>query len=193
MPPKVKITEDAILEASVQLIREHGFECFNARDLAKNLNCSTQPIFWKFKNMDELKKASYKKVEEIYNQYMIDGMRESNSFRGMGLAYINFARHEKNLFKLLFMSDSIEVKSVFEMIEGDDNLEIIQMISKMTELNKENSKQLYINIWLVTHGIASMFATNSCNFTDTEIETILEDSFIGFKSQLKLKESRNDE
>ena len=39
MPPKVKISEDAILEASVQLIREHGFECFNSRDLAKKLNC----------------------------------------------------------------------------------------------------------------------------------------------------------
>jgi AcrR family transcriptional regulator len=187
MPPKVRITEDSILEASIQLLRERGLDAINARDLAERLNCSTQPIFWRFQNMDELKKVLYEKIEKIYNQHMLDGMKNSNSFLGMGLAYINFAKKEKNLFKLLFMSNYIKVKSVFEMIEGEDNKEIIQMISQMTNLQEEKAKQLYINIWLVTHGIAAMLATNSSNFTDSEIETILKDSFSGFSNQLRSK------
>jgi|GEM_PF-3419188 len=77
MPPKVKITEDAIVEASIQLIRERGIEGFNARDLAKNLNCSTQPIFWKFKTIDDLKKVVHKKVDEIYNEHMINGLKKA--------------------------------------------------------------------------------------------------------------------
>jgi AcrR family transcriptional regulator len=187
VPPKVRITEDAILETSIQLLREKGLDAINARELAERLNCSTQPIFYRFENMDELKKVLYKKIENVYNQYMLDGMETSNSFLGMGIAYINFAKNEKNLFKLLFMSDSIKVKSIFEMIEGEDNQEIIQIISQMTNLQEEKAKQLYINIWLVTHGIASMLATNSCTFTDSEIETILEDSFTGFSNQLRSK------
>lgn len=192
MPPKVKITEDAIIEASIQLIKERGIEGFNARDLAKNLNCSTQPIFWKFKTIDELKKVVHKKVDEIYNEHMINGLKKANSFLGMGLAYISFAKNEKNLFRLLFMSNSIKTESIFEMIEGEDNLEIIKLISQMTGLKEKGSKQLYIDIWLVVHGIASMLATNSCNFTDNEIETIVKDSFAGFKHQLKLKESGDE-
>lgn len=188
MPPKERITEDAILEAAIQLIRERGLESFNVRELALRLNCSTQPIFWKFQNMDNLRKILYKKVEETYNLHMLSGMKNRNSFLGMGIAYINFAKNEKNLFKLLFMSDSIQVKSIFEIIDDDENKEIVQLISQMTDLNEKNAKQLYIDIWLITHGIASMLATNSCNFTDNEIENIIKDSFAGISKQLKLKQ-----
>lgn len=77
-------------------------------------------------------------------------------------------------------------------IEGEDNLEIIELISQMTGLKEKGSKQLYINIWLVVHGIASMLATNSCNFSNNEIETIVKDSFAGFSRELKLKESGDE-
>jgi AcrR family transcriptional regulator len=188
MPPKVQITEEAILLASVEIVRERGMEAINAREIAKRLHCSTQPIFWKFQTMDDLKKALYEKVEELYNNHMFQGMEQGNPFLGAGLAYINFAKSEKNLFKFIFMSDSIQVKSIFEMIEGEDNREIIVMISKMTNLNEEYAKQLFINIWLVTHGIASMMATNSCHFTDTEIDQILSDSFMGLSKQFQQKQ-----
>lgn len=192
MPPKVKITEDSIIEASIQLIREQGIESLNARELAKRLNCSTQPIFWKFKNIQELKETVYKKVEDIYEEYMINGMKEANSFLGMGLAYISFAKNEKNLFKLIFMSDSIKIESIFEMAEGKDNHEIIKLIMRKTNLQEESAKQLYVDIWMVIHGIASMLAANSCNFTENEIKTILKDSFQGISKELKLKESKED-
>ncbi len=188
MPPKVQITEEAILLTSIQIVRESGVEAINAREIAKRLHCSTQPVFWRFQTMDELKKALYGKAEEIYNNDMLKGMKHENPFLGAGLAYINFAKAEKNLFKFLFMSDSIQVKSVFEMIEGEDNQEIIVMISKMTNIKVEYAKQLFINIWLVTHGIASMMATNSCHFTDNEIHQILSDSFMGLCKQFQQKQ-----
>lgn len=167
-------------------------ESFNSRELAKKLKCSTQPIFWKYKTMDELKKVVYKKVEELYSRHILNGMSNNNSFLAMGMAYIDFAKKEKNLFKLLFMSNSIKVKNVFEMIGSEEDHEIIKIISQMTSLSEENSKQLYINIWLVTHGIASMEATNTCIFTDSEIEDILTDSFMGFSRQFKYKETEKD-
>ncbi|MFD3450372.1 TetR/AcrR family transcriptional regulator [Microbacteriaceae bacterium 4G12] len=193
MPPKERITEEAIIETSIKLIQEGGLESFNARELAKRLNCSTQPIFSKFKSMDELRGILYGKVEKIYNQHMLEGMKNHNSFFGMGIAYIDFAKTEKNLFKMLFMSDSIKVKSVFEMIDGEDNHEIVQMISKMTDLIEENAKQLFVDIWLITHGIASVLVANSCEFSDTEIENILKDAFMGFSRQLKLKQNGKEE
>lgn len=185
LPPKVKISEESILCAALEITREKGLDSVNARELAKKLNCSTQPIFRTFKNMDELKTKLYARVEINYNEYMLNGMKNENSFLGMGLAYIEFAKTERNLFKLLFMSDFIKVESVFEMIEGDDNKEVIAIISKSTGLDEEHSKQLYIDIWLVTHGIASMMATNCCTFSEKEILQILKDAFMGFWGQLK--------
>lgn len=188
MPPKVKISQATIVNAAIELIREKGMESLNARELAKKLGCSTQPIFRTFANMEELKKFLYIQVEEFYNQYVLKGMNSSIPFLGIGLAYIDFAFKEKNLFKLLFMSDHFKTKSVHEMVEGEDNKEIIRMISKSAGLSEAAAKQLFLEIWLVTHGIASFVATNTCGYGMEEIEGILKDAFVGFKLQLERKE-----
>lgn len=194
MPPKVKTTEDAIVNTAIELIRKHGWDYMNARNLAKMLGCSTQPIFRVFGNMEILKIAIYKKAEEIYNQQLLQAMQKpENQFLSMGLAYIEFSKKEKNLFKLIFMSDFITTNSIMDMLEGEDNKEVIMMISQQTNLTEENAKQFFLEIWLVTHGIASMFATNSCNFSEEEIRRILLDSYTGYLYTLKKGENKTDE
>ena len=188
MPPKIKIKEDAILDVALEITRKSGIEGVNARELAKELGCSIQPVFRTFQNMENLKKALYKKVEEHFNAYMLNGMNHRIPFLGMGLAYINFAKEEKNLFKLLFMSDAIHVDSPMDMISGQENQEVIALIAGMTQLNEENSKKLYVDIWLLTHGIASLVATNHCHFNNEEAEIILMDAFKGFLNQFSKKE-----
>ena len=54
MPPKSKINKQDILTSSLEIIRKSGFEEVNARSIAKEMNCSTNPIFRVYKNMDEL-------------------------------------------------------------------------------------------------------------------------------------------
>ena len=50
-----RINKEDIIEASFSCVREKGIEGVNAREIAKRLNCSVQPIFYRFKNMEELK------------------------------------------------------------------------------------------------------------------------------------------
>ena len=54
MPPKVKITKEDIIKTAVELVRSNGAEALNARAVAAELNCSTQPVFSNFATMDEL-------------------------------------------------------------------------------------------------------------------------------------------
>ncbi|MDO9493643.1 TetR/AcrR family transcriptional regulator [Acetobacterium sp.] len=188
MPPKIKIKEDAILDVALEITRKSGIKGLNAREIAKILDCSIQPIFRTFQNMDNLKTALYQKVEDYYNTYMLAGMNHRIPFLGMGLAYIRFASEEKNLFKLLFMSESIAVDNPMDMISGDDNQEVIELIAGMTGLNQEHSKKLFVDIWLLTHGIASLVATNHCQFSHQEIEAILMDAFKGYLDLFTKKE-----
>ena len=51
MPPKSKLTRSDIVEKAFSLTRLMGYENITARLLAKELQCSTQPIFHIFKNM----------------------------------------------------------------------------------------------------------------------------------------------
>lgn len=189
MPPKVKITEEIILNEAILLIQEKGYENLNARDLAKKIGCSVHPIFRVFQSMDGLKEAVYKKAEDFYNSKMFEAGEKEDGFFQMGLAYIDFAKNEKNLFKMLFMSDAFQKQSIMDIAgatEGDD--EVIEMICQMTGLNKVSAKELYAGIWLTTHGIAAMFATNSCRYNDDEIKRLLHNSFMGLLMKLKKEE-----
>ena len=55
MPPKVKVTKEDIITASIDMVREKGTDILNARAIAAHMGCSTQPIFSNYASMDELK------------------------------------------------------------------------------------------------------------------------------------------
>jgi hypothetical protein len=89
------------------------------------------------------------------------------------------------------MSDEFKGKSIFDMIRDGGNQSILQMISEMTGLKPENAEQLFVDIWLMTHGIASLVATNDCDFSEEQIVKILMDSFSGIQHQLSMQEDKN--
>lgn len=192
MPPQVKITKEEILNTAIELIKERGFENLNARDLAKKIGCSVHPIFRVFQSMDGLKTEVYKKVEALYNDKMMEAGNQEDGFFQMGITYIHFAKNEKNLFQMLFMSDAFQKQSIMDIVgstEGDD--EVIEMICQMTGLGKISAKELYAGIWLTVHGIASMFATNTCSYNDDEIKRLMNNSFLGLVMKLKKEEEEN--
>jgi AcrR family transcriptional regulator len=186
MPPKVKVTQEAILTASIEIVKHKGIGNLNARDIGKALGCSVQPIFSNFENMEQLKEVLYQRIETLFDEHMRMGMgKHQIPFLGMGLAYIDFAKSEQNLFKFLFMSDGFKGKSVLDMIRAEENREIVRIIAGMTGLDFERAEQLFLSIWLITHGIAALMATNDCDFSEETIVKLLTDAFSGMKTQFK--------
>ena len=64
MPPKAKISKEMIVNAALEIARLTGAENINARTVSQKLNCSTQPIMYHFKTIEDLKKATYQKADE---------------------------------------------------------------------------------------------------------------------------------
>ena len=187
MPPKIKVTQDQIIQAAMDIVRESGIDALNARALAKHLDCSIQPIFKNFETMGSLKQALLVEAQKIYDGYTQKGMENPNPFLGIGLGYIQFAQEEKNLFKLLFMTNEFKQTSLIQIIKDDENQEVVKLVAQLSGLSLVLSEQLFIDVWLITHGIASMCATNDIDLSLDEVTTILRDAFAGFKHQL-LKE-----
>jgi len=190
MAPKIKISYEDIIKASIAIVREQGMEFVNARSVAAKLNCSIQPLFRTFGTMDDLKSAIYKRAEEIYNKAMIAALKNSGEdifvFLAMGLAYIDFAKTETNLFRLLFMSNAFNQGSAADIAgntAGDEK--VIALISTSTGLDAKKAQELYTGLWFTTHGIASLLATNSCTLTEDETERILRNVFKGLLHSLK--------
>ena len=191
MSAKAIIKEETLINGAVKIIRNNGIEELSARNLAKTVGCSTQPIFRIFKNMDELKDKVYDVVYEIHQKFINKEQTHQVAFIGVGLSYIRFARKEKNLFKFLFMSNVSKYNNILDMAENEQGKIYAEMIQKSTGLSYDASKQIYINTWLIIHGIASMMATTNSELSDEEIETIIFDAFKGYRQVNMNKELNN--
>ena len=115
MPPKIKTTREAIVGAALELVRTSGSQSINARNVAAALNCSTQPVFSNFANMEELKLAVVDKADRLCAEY-IRLETESGlypAYKASGMAYIRFAKEEKELFKYTFMKVESSSSGIF--------------------------------------------------------------------------------
>ena len=116
MPPKTRITKELIIEKSFEITKSEGIENLNARYLAKQLNCSTMPIFKVFNDMNELKFELKKKIDAYYNDFILAHLDKNNYLYTMSFAYIDFAIKEKNLFGALFVNEFIKTRSIEEVV-----------------------------------------------------------------------------
>lgn len=180
MPPKTIVSKEKILRAAFTITRKSGIDAVNARSIAKELGCSTHPIFREYEAMQDLKKDLLQYTENYYNQYVGSRMSGDNPFLRLGLAYIEFAKNESNLFRMIFMSNNFELYDFMEMINDEENKVIILGIASSANVDEAKAKDLYLKVWLFTHGIASMLATNTIHLSQEQIENLLKEAFRSF-------------
>lgn len=184
MPPKVKFTKEAILSAATELVRATGLPALTARALSEKLNCSVVPIFSVFENMENLCAEVVAEARRIYNGYIEEGLTYDLPFKGAGLKYIEFARREPNLFRILFMSDSRGGLDSFLLLDTN-NGKIVGALMSSWGLDEPTARSLHKDILLYTHGIAVMCVTGSCTFTDEEISERLTFAFTAMLKEIK--------
>lgn len=184
MPPKIKITKEDIVTAAVDTVRKNGEQALNARTIAAVLHCSTQPIFSNFAAMEELRLAVVEAADALCQEYM---KREVASgvyppYKANGMAYIRFAKEEKELFKLLYMRDRTN-----EMIpeETDTGNQMEAMVQGNIGLTGMDAKLFHLEMWAYVHGIATMIATGFFDLEWELISRMLTDSYQGLKKQFE--------
>ena len=179
MPPKVKITKEDIINAAVDIVRESGAETLNARIIASVLDCSTQPVFSNFATMEELHKSVVSSVYEIYLNFLRSELErgEYPPYKSFGMAYIRFAKEEKELFKLLFMCDQSQ-KSWTPTLDFEES---VKMIMNANGVTKEKAELIHLEMWTCVHGIAVMTATSFLSFEWDVISGMVTDIYQGLR------------
>lgn len=179
MPPKVKITKEDIIQTTIALIQKSGEQAINARTIANCLKCSTQPIFSNFTTMEDLQKAVR---IAAYDYYRIFLKNEAESgkyphYKAYGMAYIRFAREERELFKLLFMRD----RTGEDLSPSPDFEESVEMIMRANGMRYEKAKCVHLEMWACVHGIATMLATSFLPLEWEMISDMLTDVYQGIR------------
>lgn len=187
MPPKARFTKIQITQAGLEIIRNEGMENLTARALGKKLGSSACPIFTVFENMEEVQAEVKKAAKALYAKYVTRGLGDTPAFKGVGMQYILFAIKEPKLFQLLFMSEQPQkpvVANVLPIIE-DSYDEILLSIKNSFELNESEAENLYRHLWIYTHGIAVLCATNMCTFTPEEMGRMLTEIRVSVLNEIK--------
>ena len=190
MPTTLKITKEKILDAAFSIARSYGINKVSNREIAKRLNCSIRPIYYQFKNVDELNKELYVKIEKFFYKFIMDNMVDTMPlYKQVGINYIKFAREETNLFKFLFMTRSDLIPKEFVSKDQEDFKELVKLIKISTKLSDKDIESFHIKMWIFAHGIATLSANNTVEFNDEQISHLLS---LEFQALMLLEENPNN-
>lgn len=189
MPPKAKFTKEKIIEAALDIVRADGMQALTARALGAKLCSSARPIFTVFQSMDEVQQEVIAAARLLYAEYVKNGLcqKEIPAFKGVGMQYIQFALTEPKLFQVLFMSEQgqkTDVRDILPVID-ESYPQILASVQNSYSLSQSDSEWLYRHLWIYTHGIAVLCATNLCSFTAQEMGTMLTEVCMAMLNKLK--------
>ena len=179
MPPKVKVTKEMVADASFEVIRSKGHENLNARTVSEFLGCSTQPVLYSFKTVDEIREAAYEIADGYHTSFIMPKETDENPMLSLGLNYVRFGQEEKNLFRLLFQTDKFGGKDVGALMSDPGLSEILGIMSAGLEMDVEQARDVFLTFFCVAHGMASLLANNSMEYDEGQCQKMLEQVFYG--------------
>lgn len=177
MPASKKVTRDDIINAALDVLRERGFSAVNARSVAKKLGCSTQPIYFSFANMDELKTELTKRAVDEHVGRVIAAIRSNDGTRShysdYGIGFIHFAMQEKQLFRWLYLEDGQIGKKELDVLLP----EIIKTIVDEYGYPEQTARLFHRDMAIFAYGLAILLNTDTLSLSEYEIEKHLARNF----------------
>lgn len=186
MPSSPKISKETILEHALQMLIREGYAALNIKALAKEIGLSTQPISRHFGSMDGLRTALSKYALLYATRKQAPVSSGMQAFYDSGVAYVNIAFDEPNLFKYLYMStDSGYIINGFDALTVKENeADLTEQVAATLTISKEEASAFCKNMIIYTHGLASYIAAGLITATKPEVYEMMRQAGEGFLLQI---------
>ena len=169
MPAVRKVSKEQIIDAAVDVLRDDGFSAINARSVAKKLGCSTQPIYFSFRNMEELKAALTERAIQMHTQRVRDSLRihEGNDSRysSYGMGFVKFDAEEKQLFRWLYLEGEQLGPYQNDVLTS----EVISVITEEFGYEEDVARRFHQDMVYFTYGLAILANTDHLHLTEAEL------------------------
>lgn len=172
MPKSNKIAREDVLKGAAEVVRKRGVGALNARAVAGELGCSTQPVYSFFTSMDALKEALVEEAKARYHDFIEEYILRAgrSRYECFGMGFVKFAREERGLFRYLFM----------ERAEEDPYLlEIVSEMTTLYHMSEEKARAFHTDMTVFSYGLAVLVNLGAFNPTDEEISSFLKREFYG--------------
>lgn len=169
VPAARKVSKDEIIDAAVEVLRDDGFSAVNARSVARKLGCSTQPIYFSFQSMDELKAALSERAIRMHTRRVRDSLRahegSDSRYSSYGMGFVKFAAEEKQLFRWLYL----EGKQLGPYQNDVLLPEVIAVIVEEFGYTENIARRFHQDMTYFTYGLAILANTDHLHLTETEL------------------------
>lgn len=180
MPPTARVTKQMIEDAAFALVREEGHEALSARNVSKRLGCSTQPVLYHFRSIDEVRTAVYQKADAFHTSYLMSTpAAHEDQILAIGLAYVRFAFEEPRLFRFLFQSNQFGGMDVGSLLDDPELAPMIGMLGQAVGCGQPQAREIFLTLFSAVHGIASLLANNAMEYDEAKVARMLTSLFEG--------------
>ena len=179
MPPKAEITKEKVLEAAFEIVREHGIEVLTARSIAQRLNCSTQPIYSVYGNMEQVKDDVFNRAIDFALASIKQYDNEKNApVMNLAIGCLLFARNEKHLFRTLYLSDYRKhyLKRNNDKLTEEMYAAFLQL-DGLSAIEESKAKKMFFKLFAYWLGIGTMINTNTLELDIQEATEMLEEMY----------------
>lgn len=170
---KKEIDKQRILDAAYKLAVKDGIEGLTARNIAKAVRCSTQPIYLEFQNMGDLRSQVLNRITSELRNNTLQQNFTGDPLIDLDLSYIYFAKEHTGLFRAMFVDGKFGTKVV-----SDTLMELgIQKFEEQfdaSQFSNERIRHIVVTNWVSATGIAALQINQMVDFTQDQIVNVLE-------------------
>lgn len=172
MARKKEIDKQRILDAAYKLAVRGGIESLTARNIAKAVNCSTQPIYLEFKNMQDLRNQVLARISDELKSNNLQQNFTGEPLIDLDLSYLYFAKEHVDLFRAMFVDGKFGNQMIVDTLMGL-GIEKFKQQFDAEQYSDERLKHIVISNWIAATGLATLLINKMVNFTQAQMISVL--------------------
>lgn len=169
---KKEIDKQRILDAAYKLAIRGGIESLTARNIAKAVNCSTQPIYLEFKNMQDLRNQVLARISDELKSNTLQQNFTGEPLIDLDLSYLYFAKEHVDLFRAMFVDGKFGNQMIVDTLMGL-GLEKFKQQFDAEQFSEERLNHIVISNWIAATGLATLLINKMANFTQAQMISVL--------------------
>lgn len=172
MARKKEIDKQRILDAAYKLAVRGGIESLTARNIAKAVNCSTQPIYLEFENMQDLRNQVLARISDELKSNTLQQNFTGEPLIDLDLSYLYFAKEHVDLFRAIFVDGKFGNQMIVDTLMGL-GLEKFKQQFDAEQFSEERLNHIVISNWIAATGLATLLINKMANFTQAQMISVL--------------------
>ena len=172
MARKKEIFKQQILEVAYKMAIENGVDSLTARKVAEAADCSTQPIYLEFKNMNDLRHQVLEMIQEKLKSSVFEESFVGDPLIDLELSYIYFAAKHPQLFRPMYVEGKFGSANISEF-SMEIGLRKLEESYPENDFSEDKKRNIVTGSWIIATGIGALVATGMIEINQDQMVEII--------------------